>query len=105
MVSNANHDIGLIDLCGQFDGIVGLRILRRVRQEIHKDLLQADGVPVDSNLRGRGFDQQFLPRGVNLRTHDIDGIGDHAAQIEALLAELNFATRHPGDVDQIFEQS
>ena len=93
-----------IDVRGQLDGIVGLRILRRVRQEIHEDLLQADGVPVDGNLRRRGLDHERLPRGVDLRTHDIDGIGDHAAQIEAFLAQLDFAARHSGDVEQIFEQ-
>ncbi len=93
VVSNANHDIALVDLGGQLDGIVGLRILRGVRQEIHKDLLQADGVSVDRNLRGRGLDHQFLPRGIDLRTHDIHCISDHAAEIETFLAELNFATR------------
>ena len=74
-------------------------------KQIGQDLGQPGRVAFEPQGFGRLGNSQAVPAAFDVRAGDLDGIGDHVRQLDALRLEIDLATADTGDIQQVIDQS
>jgi len=104
-VPHAHGDLVAFAPRAQGNRAVSRRVLRRIDQDVGKDLGEADQVAVEKHLLVRNRHHELVPGRVDHRLRDLDRVLDDRGQLEALDAKRELRPRQPRDVEQILEQT
>ena len=104
VVAHRHDRPSVLDGRRQPDAAVRLRVLRRVVQQVRKDLRQPHGVAGNRNERVGNVHRQRLARLLEERTARLDGGPQHGNQIERLLLHVHDAARDARHFQQVVHQ-
>src|SRR5690606_22045981 len=104
VVLDAQHDVGVDALGGQYDMAAAGRVLRGVREQVADDLAQAGVVAVDVQRLVGQLDAELVARVLDQRGRSFDRIGDRVAQIHRLPDQVQPVAADPARIEQVVHE-